>query len=49
MRQNDNNPERVFLDDAVLAGSTPSGVNVADHFSVSAVADRYLQLFESVR
>jgi predicted extracellular nuclease len=33
MRQTDNNPERVFLDDGVLAGSTPAGVNVGDHFS----------------
>jgi predicted extracellular nuclease len=36
LRQNDGNPERVFLDDAVLAGSTPTGVNVGDHFSGTA-------------
>jgi uncharacterized protein len=37
IRSTDNNPERIFLDDAVLAGSTPSGVNVADHFSGPAI------------
>jgi predicted extracellular nuclease len=37
LRQNDHNPERITLDDAVLAGSTPAGVNVGDHFSGPAV------------
>jgi predicted extracellular nuclease len=37
LRSNDGNPERIFLDDAVLAGSTPAGVNVGDHFSGPAV------------
>ena len=37
LRANDGNPERVFLDDAALAGSTPAGVNVGDHFSGPAV------------
>ncbi|WP_445548212.1 MULTISPECIES: lamin tail domain-containing protein [unclassified Frankia] len=32
-RQTDANPERIILDDAALAGSTPAGVNVGDHFS----------------
>ncbi|KWX02613.1 hypothetical protein TH66_12760 [Carbonactinospora thermoautotrophica] len=37
LRQADPNPERIILDDAVLAGSTPAGVNVGDHFSGPAV------------
>lgn len=37
LRQGDANPERVHLDDAVLAGSTPAGVTVGDHFSTPAV------------
>lgn len=37
LRSTDANPERVFLDDAVLAGSTPAGVNVGDTFSAAAV------------
>lgn len=37
LRQNDANPERIILDDAVTAGSTPTGVNVGDHFSGPAV------------
>ncbi|MBB6035039.1 lamin tail domain-containing protein [Phytomonospora endophytica] len=37
IRSTDFNPERVVLDDAVLAGSTPAGVNVGDHFSGPAV------------
>ena len=37
LRQSDANPERIFLDDAALAGATPSGVNVGDHFSAAAV------------
>lgn len=37
LRQNDANPERVFLDDTVLAGSVPAGVNVGDHFTAAAV------------
>lgn len=37
LRQTDANPERVFLDDVVLAGSTPTGVNTGDHFSAAAV------------
>ncbi|HEX6075676.1 MAG TPA: lamin tail domain-containing protein [Micromonosporaceae bacterium] len=37
LRQFDGNPERIHLDDAVLAGSTPSGVNVGDHFSTAAL------------
>ncbi|WP_018352996.1 lamin tail domain-containing protein [Longispora albida] len=37
LRQNDPNPERLILDDFVLAGSTPSGVNVGDGFSGPAV------------
>jgi predicted extracellular nuclease len=37
LRQTDANPERVTLDDAALAGATPSGVNVGDHFSGPAV------------
>jgi predicted extracellular nuclease len=36
LRQTDPNPERIILDDAVLAGSTPTGVNVGDHFSAAA-------------
>lgn len=35
LRQNDANPERVLLDDAVLAGSVPT-VNAGDHFSAAA-------------
>ena len=35
--QTDSNPERVFLDDAVLAGSTPAGMNTGDHLSAAAV------------
>jgi uncharacterized protein len=37
LRQTDHNPERITLDDAVLAGATPAGVNVGDHFSGTAV------------
>ncbi|MGY0236869.1 lamin tail domain-containing protein [Longispora urticae] len=37
VRQNDFNPERVILDDFLLAGSTPTGVNVGDTFSGPAV------------
>jgi len=37
IRSTDFNPERVVLDDAVLAGSTPKDVNVGDHFSGPAV------------
>jgi len=37
LRQSDANPERIFLDDAALAGSTPTGVNVGDRFSSAAV------------
>lgn len=37
LRQTDRNPERITLDDAVLAGATPAGVNVGDHFSGTAV------------
>ncbi|HVK22665.1 MAG TPA: hypothetical protein VM677_14995, partial [Actinokineospora sp.] len=37
LRQTDGNPERVIIDDAVTAGSVPSGVNVGDHFSAAAV------------
>jgi predicted extracellular nuclease len=37
LRQTDANPERVLLDDTVLAGSVPSGINVGDHFSAAAV------------
>lgn len=37
LRKTDHNPERVTLDDAALAGSTPAGVNVGDHFSGPAV------------
>ncbi len=37
LRQADHNPERVTLDDAVLHGATPAGVNVGDHFSGPAV------------
>ncbi|MGH3345251.1 MAG: lamin tail domain-containing protein [Carbonactinosporaceae bacterium] len=37
LRQGDPNPERVLLDDAALAGSTPSGVNTRDRFSAPAV------------
>ncbi|MFC4607608.1 lamin tail domain-containing protein [Streptomyces maoxianensis] len=37
LRQTDANPERVHLDDAALAGSVPTGVNVGDHFSGPAV------------
>lgn len=37
LRQTDANPERVFLDDVVLAGSTPTGVNTGDHFSAAAL------------
>jgi predicted extracellular nuclease len=37
VRQNDFNPERIIFDDAVLAGSVPSGINVGDHFSGPAV------------
>ncbi|MEV0645974.1 lamin tail domain-containing protein [Phytomonospora sp. NPDC050363] len=37
IRSADFNPERVILDDAVLAASTPAGVNVGDHFSGPAV------------
>jgi predicted extracellular nuclease len=33
IRPSDFNPERIILDDALLAGSTPSGVNVGDTFS----------------
>jgi uncharacterized protein len=33
VRPGDANPERVILDDAVLAGSTPAGVNVGDTFT----------------
>ncbi len=36
LRQTDPNPERIILDDAVLSSSTPSGVNVGDHFSAAA-------------
>ncbi len=36
-RETDHNPERITLDDAVLAHSTPAGVNVGDHFSGPAV------------
>ncbi|MEV6523926.1 lamin tail domain-containing protein [Longispora sp. NPDC051575] len=37
VRQNDFNPERVILDGFLLAGSTPTGVNVGDTFSGPAV------------
>jgi predicted extracellular nuclease len=37
LRQTDPNPERVIIDDAVLAGSIPPGINVGDHFSGPAV------------
>ncbi|HET8641675.1 MAG TPA: lamin tail domain-containing protein [Pseudonocardiaceae bacterium] len=37
LRQGDANPERVILDDAVLAGSTPAGVNTGDRFTAAAV------------
>jgi predicted extracellular nuclease len=37
LRSTDANPERVFLDDALLAGSTPAGVNVGDTFTSAAV------------
>ncbi|CRK56318.1 putative large secreted protein [Alloactinosynnema sp. L-07] len=37
LRQTDGNPERIILDDAVTAGSVPSGVDVGDHFSAAAV------------
>jgi predicted extracellular nuclease len=33
VRPGDFNPERIILDDAALAGSTPAGVNVGDTFS----------------
>ncbi|WP_322752810.1 lamin tail domain-containing protein [Frankia sp. Cas3] len=33
LRQTDGNPERLVIDDAILAGSVPTGVNVGDHFS----------------
>ncbi|MGH3716728.1 MAG: endonuclease/exonuclease/phosphatase family protein [Micromonosporaceae bacterium] len=36
LRSSDGNPERIILDDVALAGSTPSGVNVGDHFSGAA-------------
>ena len=36
IRPTDFNPERIVLDDQVLAGSTPV-VNVSDHFSASAL------------
>ncbi len=36
-RQTDANPERIILDDGALAGSTPAGVNVGDHFSGPAL------------
>ena len=36
IRPNDFNPERIQLDDAILAGSTPQA-NVGDHFSADAV------------
>lgn len=36
LRQSDANPERVILDDSVLANSTPQ-VNTGDHFSTAAV------------
>jgi predicted extracellular nuclease len=37
LRQSDGNPERIFLDDAALAGSTPAGMNVGDRFSAAAL------------
>ncbi|MCA1670897.1 MAG: endonuclease/exonuclease/phosphatase family protein, partial [Actinobacteria bacterium] len=37
LRPTDPNPERILLDDAVLAGSTPAGVHTGDHFSAPAV------------
>jgi uncharacterized protein len=37
LRATDANPERVILDDAVLAGSTPAGMNTGDTFSAAAV------------
>jgi uncharacterized protein len=37
LRSTDANPERVILDDAVLAGSVPAGVNVGDTFTGPAV------------
>ncbi|WP_171110220.1 MULTISPECIES: hypothetical protein [Streptomyces] len=36
LRSADPNPERILLDDWVLAGSTPA-VNTGDHFSAAAV------------
>ncbi|GIG60166.1 endonuclease [Longispora fulva] len=37
IRSGDFNPERVILDDYILAGSTPTGVNVGDTFTGPAV------------
>ncbi|MGH3746715.1 MAG: lamin tail domain-containing protein [Micromonosporaceae bacterium] len=37
LQKSDANPERVILDDAVTSRSTPTGVNVGDHFSGPAV------------
>jgi uncharacterized protein len=37
LRATDGNPERVFLDDALLSGSTPAGVNTGDRFGSAAV------------
>ncbi len=37
LRATDANPERVIIDDALLAGSTPAGVNVGDRFGSAAV------------
>jgi uncharacterized protein len=37
LRAIDANPERMILDDAVLAGSTPAGVNTGDRFASAAV------------
>ncbi|MGH3648550.1 MAG: endonuclease/exonuclease/phosphatase family protein [Micromonosporaceae bacterium] len=37
LRPSDGNPERIILDDAVLGGATPDGVNVGDHFSAAAL------------